>query len=1011
MSVERWRRIDSLLAAALELPDAERQAYLDRSCADDDLRREVERLLAADRAAAGFLETPPFAELERALAESGGEPFADDLAPGTAVGRYRIESKIGEGGMASVYAAQDPELDRTVALKLVHVDEPAGRSRRRLLREAQALARVSHPHVVTIHDVGSHGDEVFLAMEYVRGGTLGDWLAARRRGWREIVAAFAAAGRGLAAAHAAGIVHRDFKPSNVLYDEEGRPRVADFGLARSASKDASPDALPDTAGTRSTSSGASRTGTGLAFGTPSYMAPEQHSAGAFGAATDQFAFCVALYQALYREHPFGDGSPRETRERVLAGEVAPAPKRARVPRRLRAALLRGLAVRPEERWPSMAVLVRALERHAVLHPVRRIAAAAAAAALAVAALVAWNERGGDASAHLEWPRTLAVLPFAAAGPEPADAALGEGITEELTSSLRRVDGLRVPARDSAYALHARGLPIAEIGERLGVERVLDGTVERFGDRLRVTVRLRRAGDGRRLWSRTWDRAAGDLFAVQEEIARAVVDSMEIATPGAAPLVDRGTESLQAYSLYLRGRSHWNRRTGEALQQAIDYFERAIAEDAGYALAYAGLADAYSAIPMYVAGAGPGALDRARAAALTALELDADSAEAHAALGGVLAMAGEREAAEERLRRAIDLAPRYPTARHRYGALLVSDLARPREGVAQLERARELDPASTPIMAMLATAYSAAGRHERALETELELQVLDPEWNGGWTCITRYYLALGRWDETIAAAERLGAAGDRRPTCRGDQAEAHHLRGEYEAELAVARRALAEHPRDFFLLQAEGGALAALGRTDEVRELFARVLADGAPHDYAWYALINVLGELRVHGRRAAARELAGELVAWHRRQLPNALGSLSASEGLALALLEAGRTEEGSALLAGTLAAASPEDLLRNAYPAHRSIGLAAWASALAGRRGEALAGVRRLAALEADSRMPPYAAMTLAALGERDAAVEALRNRLADGLVYDRELHAQVGLEPLRGDPRLRRLLPAGAT
>ncbi|HEX2164169.1 MAG TPA: serine/threonine-protein kinase, partial [Thermoanaerobaculia bacterium] len=410
MIADRWRRVDELFAAALELADGEeRRRLLDARCAGDgDLRAEVERLLAADRAADGFLETPPFAALQAALQAARARPAPGDLAPGTAVGRYRVIDKIGEGGMGAVYAAHDPELGRTVALKLVHPDEASGASRDRLLREAQALARVSHPHVVTVHDVGRHGEAVFLAMEYVAGGTLDDWLRAGPRGWREVVAAFLPAAHGLAAAHAAGIVHRDFKPSNVLRGDDGRTRVADFGLARAAPERAT--VLPLVAPPRRAtavppaSDGAGEpaapvpfpagrwlasrlTVTGRALGTPSFMAPEQHAGGEVGPATDQFAFCVALWQALYGEHPFAGGSPAETRARVLAGEVAPAPSGARVPAWLRAVLLRGLEVRPERRWGSLAELAQTIERRTA--PRRAPLALGVALAIAVAALAAW----------------------------------------------------------------------------------------------------------------------------------------------------------------------------------------------------------------------------------------------------------------------------------------------------------------------------------------------------------------------------------------------------------------------------------------------------------------------------------------------------------------------------------------------------------------------------------------------------------------------------------------------
>lgn len=284
---------------------------------------------------------------------------AEALERGAAVGRYVILDRIGSGGMGVVYAAYDPELDRRVALKLLRTDRFAAPGHLRLLREAKALARLTHPNVVAVHDAGTFGDQVFVAMELVEGETLRQWLEAGARSWREVLDRLLAAGRGLAAAHAAGLVHRDFKPENVLLGRDGRVRVVDFGLAKALADAAEePAAGLDSGGELASP----LTEWGAVLGTPAYMAPEQLGGIAADARSDQFSFCVALYEALYGERPFAGKGPREIAEAVLRGVPREASAGTKIPGWLRAVVLRGLKADPEERYPGMDDLLRDLER-------------------------------------------------------------------------------------------------------------------------------------------------------------------------------------------------------------------------------------------------------------------------------------------------------------------------------------------------------------------------------------------------------------------------------------------------------------------------------------------------------------------------------------------------------------------------------------------------------------------------------------------------------------------------
>ncbi|MCG8423562.1 MAG: serine/threonine-protein kinase [Proteobacteria bacterium] len=329
------------------------------------------------------IDADAFDDLSAALSDAAPDTSPDPLIPGSAVGRYIVIDLVGAGGMGVVYAAYDPELDRKVALKLLRPDTAAERSPQRLLLEAKALAQLSHPNVIPIHDVGTLGEHVFIAMEFVEGQTLRAWLHEEQRGWREVVSKYVQAGSGLHAAHEAGLIHRDFKPDNVLLGEDGRVRVTDFGLARWAGTD---DAAVSDASLAAAGSGL--TETGMLLGTPAYMAPEQLRGEAADACADQFGFCVALYEGLYGERPFTGHSVRSLLEAINKEEVRPAPARAKVPVWLRRLVLRGCRADPRDRYSSMGELLAAIQRDPALPRRRALGAVALTVALATTWVVA-----------------------------------------------------------------------------------------------------------------------------------------------------------------------------------------------------------------------------------------------------------------------------------------------------------------------------------------------------------------------------------------------------------------------------------------------------------------------------------------------------------------------------------------------------------------------------------------------------------------------------------------------
>jgi hypothetical protein len=411
-----------------------------------------------ERLSAGFAAAPPPAAAEGASV----------LARGTSIGRYTVRTQVGQGGMGEVYAAHDPELDRTVALKLLRSRGAAlpSTGERRLMREAQAVARLSHPNVITVYDVGTHQGRVFLAMEYVEGQTLSSWLAEQPRGQAEIIGLFRDAARGLAAAHAAGLVHRDFKPQNVMVGEDGVVRVTDFGLARRIDADALTESgATVVSGLASHPVDLTLTKSGELVGTPLYMAPEQLRGGPIGPRGDQFSFCVALYEALYGEHPFlSPEPPREGRAtdgtdrldellRTMAmGKLRPPPPNSRVPLALRRLLERGMSVNPKVRFPAMDDLIAALSPDAPRR--RRLAPVAAAALLgAVVAAIGLAERSWLATAR---PAAPAISPPAVAA-IPAVAPSMTRLTTTIAPPAAPAPSPHRAHRSSASGPTAKGL--------------------------------------------------------------------------------------------------------------------------------------------------------------------------------------------------------------------------------------------------------------------------------------------------------------------------------------------------------------------------------------------------------------------------------------------------------------------------------------------------------------------------------------------------------------------------
>ena len=619
---------------------------------------------------------------------------------------------LGAGGMGEVYRARDARLGRDVAIKVLPESVAADpESLARFERETRAVAALSHPNILAIHDVGREGGVSFAVLELLEGQTLRQRLADGPLTWRAALEIAAPIAEGLAAAHAKGIVHRDLKPENVFLTSDGRVKILDFGLARRSAVTAPPDgtAAPTADGL---------TAPGIVLGTLGYLSPEQARGQDVDGRSDVFAFGSVLYEMLTGRRAFGAATASESLVAILRDEPRDlAELGIAVPASLAGVLRRCLRKSPPERFQSASDLAFSL-RAAVPEP----------------------ERSSGEAARV--PVSVAVLPFRNVSPDAENEYFSDGITEELINALAQLPGLRVAARTSSFLFKERREDIRAIAERLGVSTVLEGSVRKAGDRVRISAQLINAADGYHLWSESHDQNMSDVFTVQEESARAIVRQLRVKLGlGGETIVKRHTSDPEAYNLYLKGRYFWNRREAESSRKAIGYFQEAIARDPKYALAYAGLADSYL-------GRAKDEMARAKEAASRAVALDEELAEGHASLArAVFYSDWNWEAAEREFRRAIELNPAYPESYHMYSHFLLP-AGRVEESLAASRRALELDPLSVSLVAHSGWHNVYSGNFEAAMPYSRTAIDMDPTFFAARIHLGMALEQVGRADEAI-----------------------------------------------------------------------------------------------------------------------------------------------------------------------------------------------------------------------------------------------------------------------
>jgi TolB-like protein/tetratricopeptide (TPR) repeat protein len=772
MNLERWRKIEEIYHAAAAEDAGARAAFLDKACGlDSELRSEVESLLDRESSAEGFLDSS----------------FRETVEPGDLpgqVGPYKISSRLGAGGMGEVYRAHDSKLGRDVALKTLPREFASNPQRlARFRREARMLAALNHPNIAAIYGLEESDQVTCLVLELVEGLTLQGPLPVEQalNYARQLTEA-------LETAHARGIIHRDLKPANVIVTPQGRVKVLDFGLAKARSGSAEQSDL-----TRETFGAALESAAGQIAGTPPYMSPEQARGEAVDPRSDIWSFGCLLYELLSGKRAFGGDSLTGTIAEVLETEpdwsALPATTPIQVKALIRRCLEKDVARRPREIREVRVALEEAL-RGGTAHTRRRWAGAAVAAVSCSGAAVYYY---GARSTRMSSIRSMAVLPFKNLSRDPEQEFLAGGFTELLTGELGRTMRIRVTSPASARSFRDASQPLAAIARQLSVDALVEGSVARSGDRLRVSAQVV-AASGSQLWARTLDRNVTDALLLQQELAQTMAHEIRI---GVLPSTrtPAGRVNRDAFESYLRARYFLEQRNEPGIQKAMTWYQKAIEQDPAYAAPYAGLADCYNQLGTNIIGARSPRETRslAAAAARRALEIDPDLAEAHAALAYCDLYDWNWAAAEQGFLRAIRENPNYASARLWFAHYLTAWKQFDR-ALQEVRLARDLDPLSPVIRSQVGWLLEFAGRPAEAIQVFRDVLDSNPDYQWAIWRLGNAQATVHDYSSAIATLEKAVALSNRNPSQLGALGRVYGLAGRRrEAEkvldelLALSRR--------------------------------------------------------------------------------------------------------------------------------------------------------------------------------------------------------------------------------
>jgi serine/threonine-protein kinase len=808
MKPERWLQIEELCQAALDRTEEQRVSFLDSRCAGDQaLRREVESLLRYQEPANNFIESPALEVAAKIAAADQARPLIREQ-----ISHYRTLSLLGAGGMGTVYLAEDINLNRRIALKLLPSEftRNAGRVRR-FKQEARALSALNHPNIVTIYEIGEVKETHYIATEFIDGQTLRQQLNNEMISLLDAIDVAAQVASALAVAHDSGVVHRDIKPENIMLRKDGLVKVLDFGLAKLAEAEAEANDFDTNALKNETVS----TETGAMMGTVRYMSPEQARGLTLDARSDIFSLGVVLHEMLSGKSPFAGATTAEVIAAILTKEPPPITQyRPEAPealddlkRILTLSLQKERAERYQTARDMLADLKRARQRLEIGVELKRNSATNgglgyvttteenAFEAAAPPKISAENlrpvepygktEPGGLAPPHkttaviwkltavmatlvlvfiTTWmflrnrPRTpaavaairsLAILPFENLSHDPEQDFLADGMTDALITNLVQISSLKVTARDLVMGYKGTRKPLLDIAKELNVDGIVEGSVMRSGEQVRVGAQFIEASTGRHFRLKPYERNLSDVIALQNEVAQAITTEIQVkVTPEEqARLLRRQWVDPYAYQLYVKGWYFVNKRTKASILKGIDYFQQAIQRDPKYAAAYAAMARAY----------GLGYLSseeecsKRRDLVGMALLLDEGLAEAHAASADrLLDCTWDWSGAEREYQRAIGLNPNDALTHAWYGQLLKA-LGRRQDWVAETERALELDPVTLTFAA--GDWYLESGQYDLYIERQRQRQELDPSRPVLYAGLGRVYTLKGMYEEAIANLQK------------------------------------------------------------------------------------------------------------------------------------------------------------------------------------------------------------------------------------------------------------------
>ena len=730
--------------------------------------------------------------------------MSKELTANTNISHYRIVAKIGAGGMGEVYLAEDTRLRRKIALKVL--PESIARDDDRLQRfeqEAFAASALNHPNILTIHEIGEMDGKHYIATEYIEGETLRHHIQLSRVKLREALDVMVQVASALSTAHQAGIIHRDIKPENIMVRPDGIVKVLDFGLAKLTER---PMLTADSeAGT------ISKTDPGTIMGTVAYMSPEQARGKAVDARTDVFSLGIVLYELLAGRPPFAGESSTDVLAAILEREPLPLLRFVDdLPAELQRIVTKCLRKERDERYQTMkdalldlrelrdelaleAKLERSIQRVSSIENQQtmitegsttrnqsgQLTTAASVQTTSSAEYLVSEIRdhkrhialvglivllaatvGGYwffflRSATAKSIESIAVMPFVNESGNPEVEYLSDGMTETLINSLSEIPRLSVKARSSVFRFKGKEVEPKKIAAELNVQAILTGRVVQRGDQMTLNLELIDGQTENILWGNKYERKSSDLVNLQSEIARDVSSKLKSKLSGAdvAKVERTYTANPEAYQLYLKGKFSWNKRTGDALRQAAEFYNQAIEKDPNYALAYSGLAETYVLFSSYDVATGSDSMPQAKAAAQRALAIDEQLAEAHTALGFYLSnYEWDRASSEKEYRRAIELKPNYATAHHWLGADL-ANVKRFDESIAELRRAEELDPLSPIIGTNLADMLVLAHRYDEAIVQYKRILVRNPNFEYAHVALARAYGSDQRYPEAIAETRK------------------------------------------------------------------------------------------------------------------------------------------------------------------------------------------------------------------------------------------------------------------